>query len=56
VTGYSDISDIDEDLALAEEMYLRQKMVEEEEMKNAIMQEEGPLGAPFAPDGHEKIM
>jgi hypothetical protein len=56
VTGYSDISEIDEDLALAEEMYIRQKMAEEEEMKNSIMLEEGPLGAQFAPENHEKMM
>jgi len=54
--GYSDISDIDEDLALGEEMYQRRKAQLAEESRNEVMHEEYPLGGyaePLSP--HEKV-
>ena len=59
VDGYSDISEIDEDLSLAEEMYYRQKKDEEEEALGAVMHEEAPLGAnvtALQDQPHEKWM
>ena len=54
-----DISEIDEDLSLAEEMYYRQKKDQEEEALGAAMHEEAPLGAnvtALQDQPHEKWM
>jgi hypothetical protein len=45
ISGYSNISDIDEDLALAEEMYQREQKIREETAAEAAVYEEAPLEA-----------
>ena len=45
ISGYSNISDIDEDLALAEEMYQREQQIREETAAEAVIHEDAPLEA-----------
>ena len=41
---YSDVSEIDEDLILGEELYHRRKAQQAEDARNEVMHEEYPLG------------
>lgn len=47
VGDYSDVSEIDEDLALGEELYHRRKAQEAEDSRNEVMHEEYPLGGMY---------
>jgi hypothetical protein len=57
--GYSDISEIDEDLGLGEELYHRRKAQQAEDVRNEVMHEEFPLGGYAEPNSpgipHEKV-
>jgi hypothetical protein len=47
---YSDVSDMDEDLALGEELYHRRKAQEAESARTEVMREEYPLGGAIGVD------